>query len=441
MDEATRRRLPPGVRRVGRSAKRVARPFVRAARAFVGAGPRVDPFADRRDPSGPVLVPIPPIVTVPPVGDGRVTLLMPRLEMARMTGGPNTALNLVSRLAEHGVPLRILSSIGPLDERPDLVRTHIELLAGRELGDAVQLAAIGDEEPLQVAPDDVFIATAWQTAHIAEAARRRSAIGEFIYLIQDYEAGFFAHSTPFALALATYRMPYRAVFNESLIHDYFVAHQIGPFGPDSTASWTSFEPAVDRALFRPARSGPGRRRRLVFYGRPRNERNCFDMGLRALRLAVAEGALDPATWDINSVGAEVPDLDLGGGRVLRPTPWMDYAGYAEFVSASDVMLSLMISPHTSYPPLEMAAAGGRVVTNAFSVKTVERLRAISPLIDPVEADADSVAAAIVRATRAAEADDGTGEPAPTAIPGTWDEAFASAIPWLIETIGELRGAP
>jgi hypothetical protein len=438
MAERTRRPLPPGVRRVGRGAKRVARPFVRAGRAFVGGGSRADTFADRRDPSGPVLVPIPPIVPVPPAGDGRVTLLMPRLEMARMTGGPNTALNLVSRLAEHGIPLRILSSIGPLDDRPDLVRSHIGLLAGRELGPEVQLAAVSDEEPLEVAPDDIFVATAWQTAHIAEAARRQTHAEAFIYLIQDFEAGFFAHSTRYALALATYRMPYRAVFNESLLHDYFVAHRIGPFGPTSTVGWTSFEPAVDRELFRPARSAVGRRRRLVFYGRPRNERNCFDMGLRALRLAVAAGALDPATWDVVSVGAEVPALDLGAGRVLRPTPWMDYAEYGEFVSRSDVMLSLMISPHTSYPPLEMAAAGGRVVTNVFSVKTGDALRAISPLIDPVEADADALAEAIVRVTRAAEADDGAGDPEATAIPATWDEAFASTIPWLIGTIDELR---
>ena len=35
----------------------------------------------------------------------------------------------------------------------------------------------------------------------------------------------------------------------------------------------------------------------------------------------------------------------------------------------DLGLSLMATPHPSYPPLDLAAAGAVVVTNTFSIKT------------------------------------------------------------------------
>jgi len=431
-----RRHLPPTARAVARRARTALRPFVRAARAFRDEPRRADPFARRRDPSGPELVRIAPIVEVGRSGDGRVTLLMPGLEMTRMTGGPNTALNLVARLAEHGVPLRILAAIRPLDERPELVRDHIEQLVGRSLGPGVVLGALDPEHPLEVAPDDVFIATSWETAHVANAGLKHTLAPAFIYLIQDFEAGFFAFSTSHALALATYRMPVRPVFNERLLRDHFVAHRVGVVGSDEHLPWTSFEPAVDRTLFQRAARADGLYR-FVFYGRPRNERNCFDLGLRAIRIAVERGALDPESWEVVQIGAEVPELDLGSGRTLRPAPWLDYRSYAAFVSASDVMLALMLSPHTSYPPLEMAASGGRVITSVFSAKTAETLRRISPSLVAVEPDPDAVAEAIVDAVSATERQDDEASPR-LDLPATWDEAFRETVPWLLSTIADLR---
>ena len=415
---------------------------MRAARAFVGrTPPRRDPFADRRDPSGPVLVEIPPIVEVPATGTGRVTLLMPTLLMARMTGGPNTALNLVGRLARHDVPLRILASLGPMDDQPDLVRAHVERLAGQPLGPGSTLDAVGADRPLEVAPDDVFVATAWPTAHIANAARARSGAPAFVYLIQDFEAAFFAHSTKYALAMATYRMPFHAVFNEALLRQWFIENRVGAFGSDPVPPSTSFEPAVDRALFardrRAEPTAPPRRRRLLFYGRPANERNCFDLGLRALRIAVARGALPADAWEVVSIGAAIPELDLGGGRSLQPAPWMEYGAYARFVADSDVMLALMLSPHTGYPALEMAAAGGRVVTNVFGTKSADALLAMSPLIDGVEPEADAVADALVRATAGPATEDAPAPPS-SIVPDSWDEAFAATIPWLLDTVATLR---
>ena len=62
----------------------------------------------------------------------------------------------------------------------------------------------------------------------------------------------------------------------------------------------------------------------------------------------------------------------------------------------------MVSPHPSYPPLEMAAFGARVVTNGFGDKD---LSGFSPLIESVRLPTiDALAQALVRACDAYEAE-------------------------------------
>jgi hypothetical protein len=120
--------------------------------------------------------------------------------------------------------------------------------------------------------------------------------------------------------------------------------------------------------------------------------------------------------------------------VLRAQPWMSYEAYGELLGSSDVLLSLMLSPHTSYPPLEMAATGGLVVTNTYGPKTAEGLAAISPSILAAAPDVDALVAALRRAATS---------PMPAApevkLPATWDEALAKVVPWLAAQVRELRG--
>ena len=58
----------------------------------------------------------------------------------------------------------------------------------------------------------------------------------------------------------------------------------------------------------------------------------------------------------------------------------------------------MLSPHPSHPPLEMAAAGARVVTNRFATKDLGQL---SPAILSVEPAVPDLAAAMRTAWHAA----------------------------------------
>ncbi len=371
----------------------------------------------------------------------RLTVLMPHLQLGRMTGGPNTILNLTGRLVERGVAVRYVATFGPLDGDQAPLRAHIASLAGSEAaGRDVELIDTG--RPIPVARGDVFLATWWPTAYVARDAMRWAGAGEFVYLVQDYEPGFYAWSSNYALAEATYGFPCRAIFNEALLRAHFAAGGVARFGPGTgTERAIAFDPSVDRGLFRrsPDPRDPATPvvRRLLLYARPKVDRNCFPLALRALRAAVQAGVFEGEEWEFVAIGAELPELRLSDRHVLRPSGWLGLADYARLISDSDLLLSLMLSPHTSYPPLEMAVAGNLVVTNVLGAKTAEALHAISPRIigvKPVVEDlvvALRVAAATIREGRVP-----TGE---VALPGSWEEAFTDVVPWLAATVRELAG--
>lgn len=90
---------------------------------------------------------------------------------------------------------------------------------------------------------------------------------------------------------------------------------------------------------------------------------------------------------------------LGTGMCSGAAPWMDYAGYGALLRDADVLLCPMLSPHTSYPVLEMAASGGIAVTNTFLTKTEAALQAISPSIIAAEPTMEGFTTGLVRAAR------------------------------------------
>lgn len=427
---------------IPRGARWIARRLPGGRSGAPGAAAR-DPHASIRSIDGPVLVDMPLLVAeADDGGPPRATVLLPALLMERMTGGTNTAINLTARLADHGLGLRYVATFGEADDDFGPIRDHVEALVGRPLPGNVEFVKASRQVPLSVRPSDVFVATWWPTAHVANEARRLTRSTAFVYLVQDFEPGFYPWSTSYALAASSYEFPSRVVFNESLLRDHFRASGMGPFAPPAgDRAWTWFEPAVDRTLFKRQPRVVDGRRRLVFYARPKRPRNCFELGLRAIRIAAQAGSFDPAEWEVVSIGSDVPELELAPGLTMRPAPWMTFPEYATYLGESDVLLSLMVSPHTSYPPLEMATAGGIVVTNTFGVKTEAALRAVSPLILATTPDAAAVASALGRAaTLAAErADPGTSPP--VALPATWDDSFADVVPWLVKSVRELVEVP
>ncbi|MBC7802021.1 MAG: hypothetical protein H7Z10_15500 [Gemmatimonadaceae bacterium] len=337
----------------------------------------------------------PPLhVTVAPGPAPALNVLQPILSPNAMTGGPNTIVLLAALTAEAGVPVRIVTNRPGHRTDPVWFAGHVASLLGRPAPPGLSVTSGSDPAtPAQVGADDLWLATHWTTAQGVRPVLPRMNRAWFLYLVQDFEPGFYAWSSNYALALETYDLPHRAAINEAFLAEHLRLQAPGRYAEPGfiEGRCTVFEPAVDRRIFHPPSTGvrPGPRR-LLFYARPTNARNMMGLGLRALRAAVSQGAFggaSPGEWEFVSIGGRgsLPELGLGGGHVLRPAPWASYAGYAESLRQADILLCPMMSPHTSYPVLEMAACGGGVVTNTYGPKTAGALAALSPDIIGVPA--------------------------------------------------------
>jgi hypothetical protein len=153
------------------------------------------------------------------------------------------------------------------------------------------------------------------------------------------------------------------IVNSKLLYSHLVAD--GVVGIRDNGMW--FEPAFPRALFYYERERRDAKRNFFFYARPQNSRNLFYLGLEVIEEAISKGIIRPDEWDLYFVGADVPDIQIGGFSpiVVQNARWAEYAALTRKM---DLGLSLMHSPHPSYPPLDLAASGAVVVTNRYGLK-------------------------------------------------------------------------
>jgi hypothetical protein len=372
-----------------------------------------------------------------------LNVLQPILSPDSMTGGPNTIVLLAALAAESGIPVRIVTNRAGHRTDPAWFAAHVASLLGRPPPPGLQVAA-GSEPaaPALVGEDDLWLATHWTTAQGIRPVLPRMRRRWFLYLVQDFEPGFYAWSSNYALALETYAMPHRAMINEAFLAEHLRTQGPGLYADPAflDTQCTVFEPAVDRRLFHPPNPSAQRSevdnkpRRLLLYARPTNARNMLGLGLQALRAAIDQGAFAGA-WEFASIGGRgsLPAIALGGGHTLRPAPWASYATYAESLRQADLLLCPMLSPHTSYPVLEMAACGGMVVTNVHGPKTAAALNALSPDILGVAA---TVQGFVDGLRRAAAQCGGTRQDRLT-LGADWDNVLRPAAVWAAAAVQEL----
>lgn len=317
---------------------------------------------------------ITPLVARKAAVDGsRLNILLPSINEAHYFGGIHTAVALYRELQARFPRSRmLLMDSAPEPETLCRFHDHVPVSMEQDPSAARQVVACNDRygRTLPVGRGDVWLATAWWTAFAAQAlaqwqSKEFAGSGRIGYLIQDFEPGFYPWSSQYALALATYRPDVDiAVFNTELLAKYFEDHSLG------YTRQLIFEPSLHRAM-RPALEAlrgrhQQRARRILVYARPSTRRNAFELLCEGLR---AWGWSDPSAreWEVLALGELKADLDLGP-LMIRALGKLPIEGYAELLSTSAIGLSLMISPHPSYPPLEMAAFGMGVVTNAYANK-------------------------------------------------------------------------
>jgi hypothetical protein len=436
-------RRQPKIIRAARISVKLVSQMARSPRQFANLAAR---YAEGYEPGNDVAAPpvfvgvalpdVAPMNLRPMPGrEPRLNVLIPGLVMRAMSGGPNTAFNLTYRLAREGVPIRYISTDVEMDQDVDVLWKHFSKVSGvdRRLANVELVSAHNRGVPTEIGDADVFFGTAWWTVQMIKDVLPRMRTKQFIYMIQDFEPGLYAWSTRYALAMETYSMDFYGIINSRTLSDHLFFQKIGRFSdPVFAQRCLTFDPALDRRFFFPELPRNGGKKRLLFYARPAAPRNLYELGIMALRQAVARGAFGADEWELLFIGESIPPIQLGNNVVIHQTPWSSYEDYARLLRSSTVGLSLMLSPHPSYPPLEMAICGMLPVTTTFSVKSTEVLHQYSQNIIAVPPRVESVVDGLMEAFMRSSDIESRRRNAVSSLPSTWDEVFEPMIPTIVE---------
>lgn len=309
----------------------------------------------------------------------RLNLLVPSINPEHVFGGISTAIKFYQKLAETlGYHQRIiLVDAVPSKEALEQYSDYVLVPPEKTSKETKQIVsyAYRDASGIPVSSNDYFMFTGWWTAHCAQEAyenfEKEYGIkpNPYIYFIQDYEPGFYAWSTRYMLADATYKTENEmiAIFNSVLLKEYFDRNEY------HFEHSFAFEPVLNGTLKAELEKRKGtinKKKQILIYGRPSTDRNAFSLIIAALNKWAKEYS-GCSEWSIYSAGELHPDVILENGVVVHSVGKLSIDEYAEILSTSYAGISLMVSPHPSYPPLEMAAFGVKVITNTFANKNLK----------------------------------------------------------------------
>ena len=224
---------------------------------------------------------------------------------------------------------------------------------------------------LNLRAGDIFLATAWWTArHAIELGRdQKRYFGRnpaFIYFIQDDEPYFYGWSSKWALAESTYRLPDEtiAVINsEELYSDMTKRYRF-----KSVFCY----PYQMNANISNALSSRPRERLILVYARPHATRNAFELICESLQEWQQRDPMRARHWRVICLGQHFDEEMTYPVQNVSVFGKVSLEDYADYLSSASIGISLMLSPHPSYPPLEMAEAGVTTITNCYGGKDLRR---------------------------------------------------------------------
>ena len=352
------RRLPLSVRRVLRSRfPTVTEGLAQLAQPAPQPRSVEEIVADRF----PLLRPL-AVFPVPQDGKRHVTVITDSLSAGSLFGGVGTSMIVAAKLARRlDASLRVVTR----RERPEpsnfgtVLRAH-----GVDWEKNVEFSysPLESSGSVPYRPGEVFLTTSWWSTW---AALRSLDPKRIIYLLQEDERLFYPagdEQVACSDVLADPRI--RFAINTSMLYEYLVAQGFENIGENGIA----FEPAFPESIYFHLANRPSDRRAFFFYARPHNVRNLFLRGLEAVKEALVQGILDTDEWELHFVGTGIPPVTLPRGAVPIVSQNLPWPEYAALIRRVDVGLSLMSSPHPSYPPLDLAACGAVAVTNRFGPK-------------------------------------------------------------------------
>lgn len=300
----------------------------------------------------------------------RVNLIIPTIDPKHIFGGISTALEFYEKLLNNlNFDGRIIVSDGEssIYSTVNFKNYSFYKLNLSDDNDRLQIVSCSERNlgSLKIRKNDIFISTAWWTANHMKAIEKYQTmcfggVNKHIYFIQDYEPHFYAWSSKTVLALDTYKNNWINIYNSYLLEEYFAVKGMQKgfvLKPDLNAS-------IKMALSEKVNTK--KEKIILIYGRPFAERNCNELIIESI--SIFRKKFDPENkWKIISLGQSYThelhsELDI---NVLGKISLSEYAG---FLAKSFIGVSLMVSPHPSYPPYEMLAGGMFVYTNKYETK-------------------------------------------------------------------------
>lgn len=336
----------------------------------------------------------------------RLNIIVPSVQPEKIYGGVSTALRAGLNLWKaHGdVDLRLIVTSDETDAHgvAEVARRFncpVSICAPEDDAEGATLTCLKHQRfrPLSLRAGDYFFGTAWWTADLGFRLRavQKELFGtapRMVYLIQDYEPGFYRWSNQYALALRTYGKPDDTI---ALVNSEELANFVALRHDYPAAFCVPYE--LEPRLAERIRPTPKERIVLV-YGRPTVARNAFDIIVEGIRQWQMQSPVAAKDWRIVMAGEEFDARLLSGLENADVVGKLSLEEYGDMLNRSAVGLSMMISPHPSYPPLEMASAGLLTITNRFEGKDLsQRADTITSITDVAP---DAIASALAHVTAA-----------------------------------------
>lgn len=265
--------------------------------------------------------------------------------------GIQTIFRFMEKLSVEGVSNNIVIYDNPAIDKEQIKRdisSHFPRLNN------YKITVFGDDKDksLQDLPSsDIAFCTMWVSAYIL---LRFNKTKRKYYFIQDYEPLFYVAGSTYALAESTYRFGFEGIVNTpGLLESIRERHSM---------NGVSFVPAANHEVFYPAPNRqPNKRVRIVFYARPGNPRNAFN-----LSLLTAKHLLDKYgdRIEIVAAGADWDEAEYGlKGQIENRGLIKSLTEVADLYRTCDIGFSYMMNKHTTYQFFDYTSCGVAVVMN------------------------------------------------------------------------------
>jgi hypothetical protein len=285
----------------------------------------------------------------------RINLVVPLFNESTLFGGIATCLIIVTKTAVFlDLPLRIIIRNENDSEAYINYDNFIDLFKLKKPKEII--FHYENKNAVDISRTDIFFASSWWTAY---AIRQISCIKRFFHIIQEAENLFYANDYNHLLCckiLNDDQIDF--IVNSHYLFEYFKINF-----PNIYKNGVAFEPAFP--LFNAMEFKKKTRYKLFFYARPNYQRNLFFFGLKILEKSIDLKIINPLEWDIYFLGEDLPVIIFPEQMRSINLGMLSWEKYKEFLLDVDLALSLMYTPHPSYPPFDVAASGGVVLTNKY----------------------------------------------------------------------------